>query len=92
MAERIAPVLAGVAVAWSALQFWPLADSRTWQLLYPANAMPLAWTAVLLACVALRRRWITVGVLLPHVSVLAFLAVCLLSTAFAREASRAVSY
>ena len=89
---KVAVVLAVVGILWSALHFWPLEGSKTWQLLYPANLAPLVWGGLLVTYALIRGNWSRVAAQLPHVSVLAFLTVTFLSAAFAQSGARAASF
>lgn len=89
---RIALCLAAAAVLSSALHFWPLENSRWWQILCVQNAALIAWVLVLAAGLILTRN---IGVLshsLPHVSVLAYVAINVLSIAFARDFGRSAQF
>jgi hypothetical protein len=90
--QTVTLMLACIAVLWSALQFWPFEDSKIWQLLYPANLAPVVWVGLLVTCGLWRRKWEGLALSLPHVSVLAYLALCVLSIAFAREFARPTSF
>ncbi len=90
--HKLAFVLAVTAIGLSAVHFWPFEQSKAWQMACPPNLAAAAWI-VLAGGYALRQRSLdTIVGSLPHVSVLAFLTICLLSLAFAHDAERAFSH
>ncbi len=90
---RLCPaVLAGIAIVSSAFHFWPFDNSKLWQMLCPPNSAVLLWGLVLAGCVLLKRRLWPARSLLPHLSVLAYVAVNILAVAFAPDRSRAVNF
>lgn len=87
-----AQVLAGMAIITSAFHFWPFENSKTWQMLCPPNAAIILWILVLIGYFLIKRGQWTNTLILPHISVLAYLAVNILSISFAADVGRAVSY
>jgi hypothetical protein len=84
--------LAGVVIISSAFHFWPFDESKTWQMLYPSNSVLLIWILILMVhFVAKRNHW-TFCSLLPHLSVLAYLTINILSVAFAQDSGRAINF
>ncbi len=90
--HQVALALASAAVVLSTLHFWPFADSKIWQMALPPNSAAALWLMLAVGYALWHRRPDAIGNSMPHVSVLAFLAVCLLSTAFARDPARALTY
>jgi hypothetical protein len=90
--SRVALCLAGLAILSSALHFWPLEDSKWWQILCVQNAALLAWALVISAGVVVARDAGIFSRSLPHVSVLAYVAVNVLSVAFARDFGRSAQF
>lgn len=84
--------LAVLAILGSALYLWLPAGSKVWQVLCPAYSAPLLWAVLVLAYAFVHRRSTSLASSLPPISVLAYLAVNLMSMAFAREATRTVSF
>ncbi len=85
-------LLAGAAVVLSALHFWPFERSRAWQMLAPPNLAATLGIVLVAGCALRQRRLSVITASLPHVSVLAFVVLCLLSVAFARNPGRALAY
>jgi hypothetical protein len=90
--NRVALCLAALAVLSSAFHFWPLEDSRSWQILCVQNAALLAWALVVLAGIILTRNTAILSHSLPHVSVLAYVTINVLSIAFARDFGRSAQF
>jgi hypothetical protein len=88
----LAMVLAGVAVVASAFHFWPFEQSRTWQMLCPSNLAVLIWVLICGAWLLKNKTREKLAGILPHVSVLAYVAINVLSVAFAPDLGRAVSF
>ena len=84
--------LAGIAVVSSAFHFWPFEDSKAWQILCPPNFAAFGGIAVLIGSVLLKYDKTTVKSFLPHVSVLAYVGINILSIAFSSEAGRAMNF
>jgi hypothetical protein len=85
-------VPAGVAVIASAFGFWPFADSKIWQLL---NVPNLCCGIGLASAAVLSRTKKGRGMVLsymPHVSILAYLTINVLSVSFADSLSRPLNY
>ena len=90
--HRLALVLAAATLILSALHFWPFEQSKAWQMASPPNLVAVVWIVLATGYGLWRRRLDTITDWLPHVSVLAFLTICLVSVAFARDTERAVNY
>ena len=91
--ERIAPaakILGAAAILFSAVHFWPWAESRIWQILNLSNLAMMLWCPVLVFVTARNREY--VRSILPHTSVWAYLVVVFLSAAFAPSAARGLSF
>ena len=84
--------LAGVVIISSAFHFWPFDKSKTWQMLCPSNSALLIWILVLTGHFVVKRDPRTYFSLLPHLSVLAYLAINILSIAFAQDSGRAINF
>jgi len=84
--------LAGITVAVSALHFWPFEDSKIWQMLNIPNfccGIGLALAVVL--SISKKYRGMVLPYM-PHVSILAYLAINVLSISFADSLSRPFNY
>jgi O-antigen ligase len=90
--HKMALALASAAIVLSALHFWPFGHSKIGQMALPPNVAAAAWLVLAGAHAVWGRRLDVIGDSMPHVSVLAFLTICLLSTAFARDPARALVY
>jgi hypothetical protein len=90
--KAFAVVLTGVAVVGSAFHFWPLQDSKAWRILCLPNLAVLVWCLTLAVCAVRKPIRQTIVSLLPHLSVLAYLMVSVLSVAFAADPGRAISF
>ncbi len=89
---EITLILAVATVALSAVHFWPFGQSKAWQMACPSNLTAAVWIVLAGGYALWQRSLDTIAGSLPHVSVLAFLAICLLSLAFAQDAERALSH
>jgi hypothetical protein len=85
-------LLAGATVVLSALHFWPFEQSRAWQMLAPPNLAAALGIVLVVGCALRQRRREVITASLPHVSVSAFVVLCLLSVAFAHSSGRALAY
>lgn len=83
---------AAVAIVCSAFEFRPFQHSRSWQMLCPTNFAALVWTVILTVCLVRKSSRKRILQLVPHLSVLAYLTINILSIAFAAEIFRAVSF
>ncbi|MHC4332678.1 MAG: O-antigen ligase family protein [Planctomycetota bacterium] len=88
----LAMVLAGAAIIASAFHFWPFEASRAWQVLCPSNLAVLVWMLICGMWMLRRETRRKVSWLLPHISVLAYVAINVLSLAFAPELARAINF
>jgi len=88
----LAMVLAAVAIVSSAFHFWPLENSRTWQMLCPSNLAVLIWLPICGFWLLRKDARQKAAGLLPHVSVLAYVAINVLSVAFAPDFGRAANF
>jgi hypothetical protein len=88
----LALALAGVAIVSSAFHFWPFEDSKAWQMLCPTNLAVVIWVLIFSSFFLRKRNNSKYTSLLPHVSILAYLTVNVLSIAFATNPARAVNY
>jgi hypothetical protein len=84
--------LAGVAIVSSAFHFWPFEAGRAWQILCPSNLAVLVWMLICAMWMLNRNGRRRVFGLLAHISVLAYVAVNVLSLAFAPEPARAINF
>ena len=87
------PALAigGIVLLWSAIHFWPLSGNRIWELLCPMNSGVLLWLGILAVIVLLRRDMSLVWRWAPHVSVVAYVCISMLSAAAAPDTMRAIT-
>jgi len=85
-------ILAGLAVLASAFHFWPFERSKIWQMLnIPNLCCGIAlFGAVILLIFKKSRSWIISYI--PHISILAYLAINILSISFADNLSRPLNY
>jgi len=91
-ALRCAGGLSTVAVVASAFHFWPFEENRLWWMFCPSNTAVLAGMVLLAAMYLIKAKRKVVISLLPHVSILAYLAVNILSAGFAGGFGRTVSF
>jgi hypothetical protein len=84
--------LAGVVIISSAFHFWPFDESKAWQMFCPSNSALLIWILILMVHFVVNRDHWTCLSLLPHLSVLAYLAINVLSVAFAQDSGRAMNF
>ena len=87
-----ARILAALALLASALHFWPFHDNAIWKLCCPSNVLIAVWLLILLVWLVVVRRWEVVRGCLPHVSVSAFVAICVLSLAFSADDNRSIHF
>jgi hypothetical protein len=92
LSRQVSLALASAAIVLSALHFWPFADSKIWRMALPPNSAAAIWLMLAAGYALWHGRPDVIANSMPHVSVLAFLAVCLLSMAFARDPARAFTY
>lgn len=88
----LAMILAAVAIVSSAFHFWPFEQSRVWQMLCPSNLAVLIWVLICGFWLLRKDARPAVGALLPHVSILVYVAINVLSVAFAPDFGRAASF
>jgi hypothetical protein len=84
--------LAGIAIITSALHFWPFEDSKIWQMLNIPNfccGIALALVTVLLIS---KKSRCSVLAFMPDTSILAYLAINVLSISIADSLSRPLNY
>ena len=84
--------LAGVVIISSAFHFWPFDENKAWQMICPSNSVLFIWILILTGHFVVKRDHRTYSSLLPHLSVLAYLAINVLSIAFAEDSSRAINF
>ena len=90
--SRFALILSVATILTSLLHFWPLGNHSLWRLLLPANTLSALWILIIvLGALFLGRRELLFDSL-PHVSVLAYLAINVMSISVADDPARAVSY
>jgi hypothetical protein len=85
-------VLAGIVILFSSLHFWPFENSKHWQMFNVPNvccAAVLVGTPFLALLKNYRRQLIA---FMPHLSILAYLAVNLLSIGIADSLTRPLNY
>lgn len=90
--RTIAVGLTGVGVVSSAFQFWPFEGSRLWQFFCPSNTAVLAWVIVLGLHFLMTRGKGSTPSTFPHTSILAYLAVNMLSVTFSPDVTRSLSF
>ncbi|HUW19752.1 MAG TPA: O-antigen ligase family protein [Sedimentisphaerales bacterium] len=88
----LATLLAGIAIVSSAFHFWPFQSSKAWQIFCTQNLAVLVWILFLARYFLVKRAYWTIGSSLPHLSILAYLTVSILSMAFAPDLSRAANF
>ncbi|UCG48445.1 MAG: O-antigen ligase family protein [Phycisphaerales bacterium] len=89
---RCALALTGMAIVSSAFHFWPFEDKQVWRMLCLPNLGAFLWIAALSLYGLSGRGRRRISTLLPHVSILAYVAVNVMSIAFAAGPGRAVSF
>lgn len=85
-------ILAGFAILASALHFWPFEDSKAWQIFNVPNlccGIAVVFAAILFITPKCRD---TVLSYMPHVSILAYLVINVLSISIADNLSRPLNY
>jgi len=90
--QSLALASAAIAIICSALAFWPFHHSKLWQMLCPTNLIALVWTLILAAGLVRKSTRKEILHFLPDLSVLAYLTIIILSTAFAADVTRAGSF
>ncbi len=91
-AQTMVTLLASIVILTCAIHFWPFEKSKTWQILCPPNLIVMIWSIALIGYLLLKGDRGTIPALLPHISVLAYLAINILSIAFASDLIRSVSF
>jgi len=90
--DRVATPLAMAIVLSLAMHFWPLEENRCWEMFAPQNALLyLAILCMVLATLSLRVR-VGIGAFLPHVGILSFVAVSMLSSASSLHLLRSLTF
>lgn len=84
----LATVLAAIAIVSSAFHFWPFDSSKAWRMLCPPNLAVMIWILVVAGGRLLKPDRLTGTFSLPHLSVIGYLAVNVLSMAFAADQHR----
>lgn len=90
--STFAQLLIAIALLGSAFHFWPFGDNQLWQLFCPSNLAVLVWAVIIVMYAIIRRNGQLVAVHLPHVSVLALLAVHILSLGFSPDPVRSLFF
>jgi len=90
--RTIATLLASTVILTSAIHFWPFEKSKAWQILCPSNLVVMTWSPALIGYLLLTRHRHAITSLLPHFSVFAYLAINVLSIAFASDLVRGFSF
>jgi hypothetical protein len=92
LSELFFIILAGTAIITSALHFWPFEDRKIWQMFNAPNIcciIALVAASFLFMSKKGRRQVITS---FPHISVIAYLTISILSISFADGLSRTLNY
>jgi len=89
-AARTVVVLASLALILSAFHFWPFDASRAWQTIGPTNVTVMALVAMMVLFALRNPRQLREYA--PHVSVMAYVVITVLSLTFAPKLSRGLSF
>lgn len=84
--------LAVVALLGSAFHFWPFEDNKLWQLLCPANLSVMLWVVIIIIYYIVSWNKQRVKTPVPHISVIAYVAVNILSLAFSPDLTRSLIF
>ena len=84
--------LSALAIIASAFHFWPFDNSKIWQLANPANMLCMVAFTILLAYIFYSQTRQKIENPLPHISILAYLIVNILSVAHAQNFGRSLNY
>ncbi|MHC4478579.1 MAG: hypothetical protein ACYTEL_23325, partial [Planctomycetota bacterium] len=84
----LAMVLAAIAIVSSAFHFWPFDSSKAWQMLCPPNLAAMIWILVIAGCCLLKPAQLRGTFSLPHLSVIGYLVVNVLSMGSAADLHR----
>ena len=90
--QRIALILSVTAIFFSAFGFWPYEDNKLWRMFCVPNFAVVLWVLIISGLLLVRGRHLEVFTVMPHVSVLAYLTVNIVSIAFAGDISRSLSF
>ena len=85
-------VLAGFVIITSALHFWPFEDSKIWQMLNIPNLCCGIGLALAAALSISKKGRSSVLTFMPHISILAYLTINVLSVSIADNLSRPLNY
>ncbi len=89
--QKMALILSVTAIFFSAFGFWPYEDNKLWRMFCVPNTAVVFWVLIL-GVLLVRARSSEFLSVIPHVSVLAYFSVNIVSIAFAGDISRAVSF
>ena len=89
--QKIALILSVTAIFFSAFGFWPYEDNLLWRMFCVPNFVVIFWVLIV-GVLLMRGRSSEFLSVIPHVSVLAYFSVNIVSIAFAGDISRAVSF
>jgi len=88
----IGMTLSAIGILFSSLHFWPFAESKKWQMFCLPNIVVFIWITILVCYFTYRKGKWKHPSLLPHISVLAYLTLNILSIAFANDTERAINF
>lgn len=90
--ERCAIVFSGITLITSAFHFWPFGNNKIWQVLCPPNSVSLMWIIVLAFGFIISRQRGIFKKHLPHISILSYLLINLLSFTFSPDIFRSMFF
>jgi hypothetical protein len=90
--NTLVKTLACIAIVASAFHFWPFSGNKVWQLLCPSNLVILIWIAAATLYFTANRGKLFEYKPLPHISVIAFLCIGILSIAFTPDRTRSALF
>lgn len=89
---NLALYLALLVVFTSAFSFWPFPNNEFWRLLNPVNSIVLLWMGICVVVFMRMRKEFLRRYNIPHVSILAFLLVTILSLCETPDYSRSIIF
>jgi hypothetical protein len=90
--HKICIFLSVIAIIASAFHFWPFVHSKTWQMLNISNFSVMLGVIVILAISLARYHLGRIRSFLPHISIIVYLAINILSMAMANDLGRAANF
>ncbi len=74
------------------INFWPFEGNRTWEILKPGTSLTIGWLVVLAISAVMSRTVAYVRQVLPHVSILGYVLIVVMSIAFSPAPMRSSLY